>query len=300
MKTLRKDNQLAYKIDISNLSIKDRLLTYSYFIKILLSIKNSYNFNSIDNVINGNPEYIINKNNLINGLYYSNNYNWDFIINVFSKIIKLYDKNNIADEIPYNANNIAKVISNEYDIADILFDLYNDFFLLEYKKLKLCGKANCKIDLNEFTITDGLNFYSFMEKLLLSANMLYDVNDIDYLFNELIKTRKEQEEALFNSFLIMIDTNNNELNIYSKITKQILDDNNIINIKSNLFYLLQEYKLFHYVNSEKDKYIDKYIPIDLFINDENKNMNYNSFINDVIYKVKKVEEDKNKNGKRNI
>jgi hypothetical protein len=98
----------------------------------------------------------------------------------------------------------------------------------------------------------------------------------------------------------MIDTNNNELNIYSKITKQILDDNNIINIKSNLFYLLQEYKLFHYVNSEKDKYIDKYIPIDLFINDENKNMNYNSFINDVIYKVKKLEEDKNKNGKRNI
>jgi hypothetical protein len=300
MKSLRKDNQLAYKIDISNLSIKDRLLTYSYFIKILLSIKNSYNFNSIDNVINGNPEYIINKNNLINGLYYSNNYNWDFIINVFSKIIKLYDKNNIDDEIVTNANKIAKVISNEYDIADILFDLYNDFFLLEYKKLKLCGKANCKIDLNEFTITDGLNFYSFMEKLLLSANMLYDVNDIDYLFNELIKTRKEQEEALFNSFLIMIDTNNNELNIYSKITKQILDDNNIINIKSNLFYLLQEYKLFHYVNSEKDKYIDKYIPIDLFINDENKNMNYNSFINDVIYKVKKLEEDKNKNGKRNI
>lgn len=293
MKILRTDKQISYKVDINNLSIKDRLLTYSYFIKILLSMKNMYNFDTIDDVINGNPEYIINKNNLMQGLLFSNNYDYDFLVNILSKIVILYDNNNPEDIIDSIKEKVAKKISNVYDIADILFDLYNDFFLLEYKKFKSNSSVNCKIDLSEFNIIDGLNFHSFMEKLLVSINMLYYVNDIDYLFNNIIRSRKEQEEALFIAFLIMIDINNNELNIYCKITNQILDANNIINIKSNLFYLLQEYKLFHFVSSENDKYTKKSIDIKSFINEENKNMNYNNFINDVIYKVRSMEDGKN-------
>jgi hypothetical protein len=289
------NNRGYWDIDINNLSDKDRLYIQSYLLKFIECIKLNLGLERliIDDFIAEYGDLLEQETLWKQSILLSYNYDIEFIFNFILKIVNFYDINkNQYTNVDENKFTIANLKIE--DLANIIKKLYE---LVEIKdpNSNINDTITIKsLDLDS-TIYKGLDFHSFMIKLLKVINLYHGVNDVDYLFNNFYKTKELQEQVLFHAFLLLISPTSKELDIYFKI----IDDVNYNNIGANLLGLLKRYQLFHISNSNKNTYTKSYLDILDFITPENENMCYNTFIDSVINKMVKYDEEKKKNNKHN-
>ena len=289
------NNRGYWDIDINNLSDKDRLYIQSYLLKFIECIKLNLGLERliIDDFIAEYGDLLEQESLWKQSILLSYNYDIEFIFNFILKIVNFYDINkNQYTNVDENKFTIANLKIE--DLANIIKKLYE---LVEIKdpNSNINDTITIKsLDLDS-TIYKGLDFHSFMIKLLKVINLYHGVNDVDYLFNNFYKTKELQEQVLFHAFLLLISPTSKELDIYFKI----IDDVNYNNIGANLLGLLKRYQLFHISNSNKNTYTKSYLDILDFITPENENMCYNTFIDSVINKMVKYDEEKKKNNKHN-
>jgi hypothetical protein len=289
------NNRGYWDIDINNLSDKDRLYIQSYLLKFIECIKLNLGLERliIDDFIAEYGDLLEQESLWKQSILLSYNYDIEFIFNFILKIVNFYDINkNQYTNVDENKFTIANLKIE--DLANIIKKLYE---LVEIKdpNSNINDTITIKsLDLDS-TIYKGLDFHSFMIKLLKVINLYHGVNDVDYLFNNFYKTKELQEQVLFHAFLLLISPTSKELDIYFRI----IDDVNYNNIGANLLGLLKRYQLFHISNSNKNTYTKSYLDILDFITPENENMCYNTFIDSVINKMVKYDEEKKKNNKHN-
>jgi hypothetical protein len=289
------NNRGYWDIDINNLSDKDRLYIQSYLLKFIECIKLNLGLERliIDDFIAEYGDLLEQESLWKQSILLSYNYDIEFIFNFILKIVNFYDINkNQYTNVDENKFTIANLKIE--DLANIIKKLYE---LVEIKdpNSNINDTITIKsLDLDS-TIYKGLDFHSFMIKLLKVINLYHGVNDVDYLFNNFYKTKELQEQVLFHAFLLLISPTSKELDIYFKI----IEDVNYNNIGANLLGLLKRYQLFHISNSNKNTYTKSYLDILDFITPENENMCYNTFIDSVINKMVKYDEEKKKNNKHN-
>ena len=289
------NNRGYWDIDINNLSDKDRLYIQSYLLKFIECIKLNLGLERliIDDFIAEYGDLLEQETLWKQSILLSYNYDIEFIFNFILKIVNFYDINKNqytnVDENKFTIANLkiedlANIIKKLYELVEIKDPHSNNNDTIIIKSLDL-----------DSTIYKGLDFHSFMIKLLKVINLYHGVNDVDYLFNNFYKTKELQEQVLFHAFLLLISPTSKELDIYFKI----IDDVNYNNIGANLLGLLKRYQLFHISNSNKNTYTKSYLDILDFITPENENMCYNTFIDSVINKMVKYDEEKKKNNKHN-
>ncbi len=288
------NNRGYWDIDINNLSDKDRLYIQSYLLKFIECIKLTLKLDwlSVDDFIAEYGDVLEQESIWGKAITLSDNDDIEFIFNFILKIVNFYDINkNQYTNIDENKFTIANLKIE--DLASIIKKLYE---LVEIKDPNSNNDTIIikSLDLDS-TIYKGLDFHSFMIKLLKVIDLYHGVNDVDYLFSNFYKTKELQEQVLFHAFLLLISPTSKELDIYFKI----IDDVNYNNIGANLLGLLKRYQLFHISNSNKNTYTKSYLNILDFITPENENMCYNTFIDSVINKMVKYDEEKKKNKKHN-
>ena len=277
-----------YKIDVNNLSPKDRLLLFSYMFKILSYLQNRFEFKTLQHLMNGNPENIITGYNLLYSLGVTANYDYDFLNKILMKTVTLLN-NEEESYINVTASKFTKKIK-EKDLENILLFYYEEFFINEFENIKVIGESNFSINFNEIDIFQGLTFTAFCDKLILSICLLYGDNTIDYLFENYLKNKEEQRLAVFYGFLLMIDVNNKELDVYFKI----INSQDYKNLPDNLLMILQYHKIFHTFSNIEETFTSQPIEIKSFITEETSKLSYNIFIDTVIKKIKDYKNGENK------
>jgi len=270
-----------YNIDIASLSNKDRLVLYSIILKGVNYLKNVGDYKEIESVIASD---LVNEESLFLGVNNCLNYDYESFLRLIYKITTILNKN--KEQIV--VNDITMLIGLN-DIKNIVFYLYNNFFKDEYKKYQEQDNiATFIININEYPANDALRLASFINKLLLSVNIINGVNDIDYLFDNFFKKEKEQINCLLESFFMLIDADNKELNIYFKIIGK--EDYN--NIGANLLAMIKYWKLMHILERKEEQYMKQYVNISTFKELIKENMCYNDFINQVIKRINENEKNK--------
>ena len=266
---LLENKKYKYKLDFSNLSKKNRLLLFAYINKILIALKNIYEEN----------ELYISPENLLYGFSISNNYNYSVFDNLIAPYLVFYDINNPDDVIEmHNANKIKELKYD--DIGNILKVIYEEVYITCKKN----DDNKIKLKLNEdLPLYRILDIYSFINKIEIAVCNLHGVNSIEYLFKNFLITKEQQEDCLFNGFLLMVDVSSNDFNIFYKIMGE--------EVNTNIgYYINQLYNFKTILEYTNSKVLGgKVIDINSFITPDNMNMCYNTLIKLIENKVKENE-----------
>jgi hypothetical protein len=268
-----------------NLSYKTKLGLFSIYFKILEVLKNIGEYDNIKHVI---KDCVIDKNKLYECLE---------LISLEHDYTKLFNDCIIAD-LEKSRGNFDK-INSCFDIEEfknlifhywesIFINIFTNIFIENYYERNIELKS---INFKNISVTDGIAYGSFIQKLKLSISATQDIYFYgvdDYIDKQDIKIN---EYLFLQAFLIMLDTNIDiYLNILTKITG--LKEIELDKIGKYLYYLYICYNDFLAITEESLIFNHKYINIKSFITEETITMNYCDFIDKVILKAKEIENQK--------
>ena len=190
-----------------------------------------------------------------------------------------------------NFDKVNEILTIE-EFKELVFfyweNIFKNIFINIFKNIKKQGNIKLSsINFKKMSVSDGLGYGGLIHKLELSISAISGVYyyGVSNYINGL--SINEREILFLQSFLIIIDNNIDlYINVLNKITG--LKDIKFEELGTHLLFLYTCYYDFLSPTDESLTFMDKYIDVKSFVNEETIKLNYYDFIDNIILKAKDI------------